>query len=44
LNEFISAAEYIAAFGNPNVILCPRGTAPTLDGTATTRTKASRLC
>jgi 3-deoxy-7-phosphoheptulonate synthase len=32
LNEFISAAEYIAAFGNPNVILCPRGTAPTLDG------------
>ena len=28
LNEFISAAEYIAAFGNPNVILCPRGTAP----------------
>ncbi len=32
LNEFISAAEYIAAFGNPNVLLCPRGTAPTLDG------------
>lgn len=32
LNEFISAAEYIVAFGNPNVILCPRGTAPTLDG------------
>lgn len=32
LNEFISAAEYIAAFGNPNIILCPRGTAPTLDG------------
>jgi 3-deoxy-7-phosphoheptulonate synthase len=32
LNEFISAAEYIAAFGNPNVILCPRGTAPSLDG------------
>lgn len=30
--EFISAAEYIAAFGNPNVILCPRGTAPALDG------------
>jgi 3-deoxy-7-phosphoheptulonate synthase len=28
LNEFISAAEYIAAFGNPNIILCPRGTAP----------------
>ncbi len=32
LSEFISAAEYIAAFGNPNVVLCPRGTAPTLDG------------
>jgi 3-deoxy-7-phosphoheptulonate synthase len=32
LNEFISAAEYIVAFGNPNVILCPRGTTPTLDG------------
>jgi 3-deoxy-7-phosphoheptulonate synthase len=32
LSEFISAAEYIASFGNPNIILCPRGTAPTLDG------------
>ena len=32
LNEFISAAEYIAAFGNPNVMLCPRGTTPGLDG------------
>jgi 3-deoxy-7-phosphoheptulonate synthase len=32
ISEFISAAEYIAAFGNPNVILCPRGTAPTIDG------------
>ena len=32
INEFISAAEYIAAFGNPNIMLCPRGTAPTLDG------------
>ncbi|HEU5080647.1 MAG TPA: 3-deoxy-D-arabino-heptulosonate 7-phosphate synthase [Opitutaceae bacterium] len=32
INEFISAAEYIASFGNPNIILCPRGTAPTLDG------------
>lgn len=32
INEFISAAEYIAAFGNPNIILCPRGTAPSLDG------------
>lgn len=32
LDEFISAAEYIAAFGNPNVMLCPRGTTPGLDG------------
>ena len=32
LAEFISAGEYIAAFGNPNVILCPRGTTPTMDG------------
>lgn len=32
LNEFISAAEYIVNFGNPNVILCPRGTQPALDG------------
>ncbi|MBI5693903.1 MAG: 3-deoxy-D-arabino-heptulosonate 7-phosphate synthase [Verrucomicrobia bacterium] len=32
INEFISAAEYIAAFGNPNVILCPRGTTPAPDG------------
>lgn len=32
VSEFISAAEYIAAFGNPNIVLCPRGTAPTLDG------------
>jgi 3-deoxy-7-phosphoheptulonate synthase len=32
LNEFIAAAEYIVSFGNPNVILCPRGTAPALDG------------
>jgi 3-deoxy-7-phosphoheptulonate synthase len=32
LAEFISAAEYIVNFGNPNVILCPRGTTPTLDG------------
>jgi 3-deoxy-7-phosphoheptulonate synthase len=32
LSEFISAAEYIVSFGNPNIILCPRGTAPTLDG------------
>jgi len=32
VNELISAAEYIVSFGNPNIILCPRGTAPTLDG------------
>lgn len=30
--EFISAAEYIANFGNPNVVLCPRGTMPGIDG------------
>lgn len=32
VDEFISAAEYIVANGNPNVILCPRGTMPGLDG------------
>ena len=32
ISEFISAAEYVVAFGNPNIVLCPRGTAPTLDG------------
>lgn len=32
VNEFISAAEYIVNFGNPNVILCPRGTLPGLEG------------
>ena len=33
LDEFILAAEYIvAAGGNPNVLLCPRGTLPSLDG------------
>lgn len=31
VNEFIAAAEYIAAGGNPDIMLCPRGTAPTLD-------------
>jgi len=30
--EFLAAAEYIVSFGNPNILLCPRGTAPTLDG------------
>jgi 3-deoxy-7-phosphoheptulonate synthase len=32
INEFIAAAEYIAAAGNPDVMLCPRGTTPTMDG------------
>jgi|TARA_B110000503_G_scaffold117150_1_gene176877 3-deoxy-7-phosphoheptulonate synthase len=32
INEFIAAAEYIAAAGNPDIILCPRGTSPTMDG------------
>ena len=32
INEFISAAEYIVNFGNPNVLLCPRGTLPNLEG------------
>ena len=32
INEYIAAAEYIVSFGNPNILLCPRGTAPGLDG------------
>ncbi len=32
VNEFIAASEYIAAAGNPDVLLCPRGTQPTMDG------------
>lgn len=32
VSEFISAAEYIVSFGNPNILLCPRGTQPGLDG------------
>ncbi|MCC5022620.1 MAG: 3-deoxy-D-arabino-heptulosonate 7-phosphate synthase [Candidatus Synoicihabitans palmerolidicus] len=32
INEFIAAAEYVVSFGNPNILLCPRGTAPGLDG------------
>lgn len=32
VDEFIAAAEYIVAKGNPNVIFCPRGTMPELDG------------
>ncbi len=31
-DEFIAAAEYLAAAGNPNVLLCPRGTMPALEG------------
>jgi 3-deoxy-7-phosphoheptulonate synthase len=31
VDEFISAAEYIVAGGNPNVLFCPRGTMPALD-------------
>jgi len=32
IDEFIAAAEYIVAAGNANVLLCPRGTLPGLDG------------
>jgi len=32
VDEFLAAAEYVAAGGNPNVMLCPRGTTPALDG------------
>lgn len=32
VSEFILAAEYIVAQGNPNVLLCPRGTVPTIEG------------
>lgn len=32
VDEFILAAEYIVAGGNPNVVLTPRGTLPTMDG------------
>ena len=32
VDEFISAAEYVVNFGNPNVLLCPRGTLPGLEG------------
>ena len=32
VDEFILAAEYIAGAGNPNVLLCPRGTLPTMNG------------
>ena len=32
VDEFILAAEYIVSGGNPNIVLTPRGTTPTLDG------------
>ena len=32
VNELIAAAEYIVAGGNPNVMLCPRGTIPQMEG------------
>ncbi|MCS7204310.1 MAG: 3-deoxy-D-arabino-heptulosonate 7-phosphate synthase [Leptospiraceae bacterium] len=32
VDEFISAAEYIVLHGNPNVVLCPRGTQPNIVG------------
>lgn len=32
VDEFLAAAEYIAAAGNPNILLCPRGTLPAMDG------------
>ena len=31
-SEFILAAEYIVAQGNPDVMLCPRGTMPPMEG------------
>jgi len=32
VDEFIAASEYIAVGGNPNIVLCPRGTVPGMDG------------
>ena len=32
IDEFIAAGEYVVSGGNPNLILCPRGTCPSLDG------------
>jgi 3-deoxy-7-phosphoheptulonate synthase len=32
IEEFILAAEYVVAGGNPNIVLTPRGTLPTMDG------------
>ena len=32
IDEYISAGEYIVACGNANLVFCPRGTLPALDG------------
>lgn len=32
VEEFLAAAEYIVSAGNPNVLLCPRGTLPAMSG------------
>ena len=32
IDEFLCAAEYLAAAGTPDILLCPRGTTPALDG------------
>lgn len=32
IDEFILAAEYVAGNGNPQVMLCPRGTLPAMQG------------
>lgn len=32
IDEYISAGEYIVASGNANLVFCPRGTLPALDG------------
>ncbi|MBF0288966.1 MAG: 3-deoxy-D-arabino-heptulosonate 7-phosphate synthase [SAR324 cluster bacterium] len=32
MDELIAAGEYIVSYGNPNILLCPRGTLPTMDG------------
>lgn len=32
VDEFILAAEYIAGAGNPQIMLCPRGTLPAMNG------------
>ncbi len=32
IDEYISAGEYVVSGGNPNLVFCPRGTMPNLDG------------